>query len=471
MEHTVVWQWKAFANWVREVLLAQYVPARGGAVLDIAPVPRGVDGGKLARCGLARYVALTRYPEAAQEAAACAARRGVAHTAAVGGVALADELLDPREHAALAPHTFDTVLALDPGGVVSAAFRDETAARVLVHNVARCLRVGGVFCGIVPDSSELFRLASKAQMREDAATAAAAATRGGGDTNGSGTSVAAAVPGACLLPPIRGELYRLSFSAGAFEPFGTEYVLRIGEGECVQGALVHTPSLLAVARSVGLQPVELRNFRDVYDEHHAHYADRIAAANLQQLHHSQLEVIGLCRPLSSCLLPTPFPPSLTHVCVCVCVGALGDRPVHHVCVCQDGRRRAHVGAALLATNPAEPKKRDKGGGERDCGDCGGNHQVAAACKQRVCAVTPSPRWGRTGRPLRGSRSPPLTVAVAVVAVVAVAMGVLALQATVVAVAMGALALQAVEVVARASVGAVEQDPQEVGAAQGRQTRG
>lgn len=97
--------------------------------------------------------------------------------------------------------------------------------------------------------------------------------------------------------------------------------------------------------------------------------------------------------------------------------------------------------------------------------------MAAACKQRVCAVTPSPRWGRTGRPLRGSRSPPLTVAVAVVAVVAVAMGVLALQATVVAVAMGALALQAVEVVARASVGAVEQDPQEVGAAQGRQTRG
>ena len=367
MEHTVVWQWKAFANWVREVLLAQYVPARGGAVLDIAPVPRGVDGGKLARCGLARYVALTRYPEAAQEAAACAARRGVAHTAAVGGVALADELLDPREHAALAPHTFDTVLALDPGGVVSAAFRDETAARVLVHNVARCLRVGGVFCGIVPDSSELFRLASKAQMREDAATAAAAATRGGGDTNGSGTSVAAAVPGACLLPPIRGELYRLSFSAGAFEPFGTEYVLRIGEGECVQGALVHTPSLLAVARSVGLQPVELRNFRDVYDEHHAHYADRIAAANLQQLHHSQLEVIGLCRPLSSCLLPTPFPPSLTHVCVCVCVclcGCFGGQACSpRLRLSRRAAPRARRGSPSGHESSRTKKKKDKGRGK------------------------------------------------------------------------------------------------------------
>lgn len=316
MEHTVVWQWKAFANWVREVLLAQYVPAAGGTVLDIAPVPRGVDSGKLARCGLARYVALTRYPEAAHEAAAAAARRGIASTAAVGGVALCDELLDPREHAALAPHTFDAVLALDPGGVVSAAWRDETAARVLAHNVARCLRPGGVFCGIVPDSSELFRLASKAQMREDAA--------------GTGAP--------CLLPPIRGELYRLCFSAHAFAPFGTEYVLRIGEAECVQGALVHTPSLLAVARSVGLQPLELRNFRDVYDEHHAHYADRIAAANLQQLHHSQLEVIGLSQPLSLSCHP------LTCVCVCVRLTAvLFRRPLHHVCVCQDGRHRAHIG--------------------------------------------------------------------------------------------------------------------------------
>lgn len=306
MEYTPVWQWKAFSNWVREVLLAQYVPERGGTVLDIAPVPRGVDSGKLARCGLARYVALTAYPEAAQEAAACAARRGVASTAAVGGVALADELLDPREHRGLAPHAFDAVLALDPGGVVSAAFRDETAARVLANNVARCLRVGGVFFGIVPDSSELFRLASKAQMREDAvsaASAASAATSATGidddddgqdkDNNGDKEATGPTVSTPCLLPPIRGELYRLSFSGSAFRPFGTEYALRIGEGECVQGALVHTPSLLAVARSVGLLPLELRNFRDVYDEHQAHYADRIAAANLQQLHHNQLEIIGL----------------------------------------------------------------------------------------------------------------------------------------------------------------------------------
>jgi len=66
-----------------------------------------------------------------------------------------------------------------------------------------------------------------------------------------------------------------------------------GDNECIQGALVHFPSFINVARSVGLQLVEMKNFREFYEEHQEQYEDKIAAANLQQLHHSQLELIGM----------------------------------------------------------------------------------------------------------------------------------------------------------------------------------
>ena len=286
MECTVVWQWKAFCNWVREVLLAQYVPEKNGTILDIAPVLHGIDGGKIARCEPSRYVTLTRYPDEGRDATTCASKRGVKSTSFVSEVSLCDELLDPREYPGLSPYVFDTVLAMEPGGVVSESFRDEPSVRVLMNNVAKCLRPGGVFCGILPDSSELFKLVSKVQMRESATNA----NNGGGEEEDeNGTSSAKPY----LFPPVKGELFRVQFDVGSFEKYGTVYTMRMGKKECIQGALVHFPSFISVARSVGLQLIELKNFRDVYEEHQEHYADRIAAANLQQLHHNQLELIGL----------------------------------------------------------------------------------------------------------------------------------------------------------------------------------
>ena len=300
-----MWQWKAFCNWIREVLLAQYVPEKDGVVVDIAPVPHGLDGGKIARCGLSRYVTLTQYPDAGRDAATCASKRGVKSTSSVSEVNLCDELLDPREYSGLSPYSFDTVLAMDPGGVVSHSFRDETSARVLMNNVAKCLRPGGIFCGILPDSSELFKLVSKMQMRESMTKS----TEEGNDDDDMDGTTKAAKP--YLFPPVKGELFKVQFDVGSFEKYGTVFSMRIGENECYQGALVHFPSFISVARTVGLQLVEMKNFRDVYEEHQSHYADKIAAANLKQLHHNQLEVIGLYHVIIHSL----FHVHLFHCCL------------------------------------------------------------------------------------------------------------------------------------------------------------
>ncbi|CAA7404380.1 unnamed protein product [Spirodela intermedia] len=134
-------------------------------------------------------------------------------------------------------------------------FESEERARNLLRNVSILLKPGGYFFGITPDSSTIW---TKYQKNVEA-------------SHGKASSMKPNIVPNC----IRSENYIITFETEEekFPLFGKKYHVKFAnditsESHC----LVHFPSLIRLAREVGLEYVEIQNLTEFYDDNRAQFA-------------------------------------------------------------------------------------------------------------------------------------------------------------------------------------------------------
>jgi len=139
---------------------------------------------------------------------------------------------------------------------------------MFLKNVASGLKPGGYFFGIVPDSSAIWYKAQKVSP-------------GKADKSLS----------------IKGELYTIHFAHEEFNYFGTQYSIRMEGSPEQMEYLVHFPTLVSVAESVGLTMLEITNLAEFYEDHRKNYADHLKALGVLnkqgKIEPQQKELIGL----------------------------------------------------------------------------------------------------------------------------------------------------------------------------------
>lgn len=253
---TPVWQFKAFCNWAKEVLVALTVKP-GDRVLDFG-CGRGIDATKWDRAGVSSYVAVDASPEVLGEARSRWSALPTPRKSEFIRTDPCDDLVDPGIG------RFDVVACLDGSTTTHRCCSDEQTARLFFANVSSRLKPGGVFVGIVPDSAEIFRAASKLQM---------------------GSSR--------VLPPVSGELHRLTFTGDRFSEWGTAYSWSIGGEERTSGFLLNWRTWNQLAAQFGLILLEALNFRELAEEYQQFFIERYRQQGLSPLQPPQNEIISL----------------------------------------------------------------------------------------------------------------------------------------------------------------------------------
>eukprot|EP01139_Manchomonas_bermudensis_P019179 Amastigsp_a676485_15.p1 type:complete len:181 gc:universal Amastigsp_a676485_15:676-134(-) len=136
---------------------------------------------------------------------------------------------------------FDVVAAFN--SKLCRVWRDEAMVYQTLRNVSQMLHIGGYLIGTLPDSSMVwYRSQKNAQA---------------------------------LAENFRGALYEVRFvdkdDLGVFAcGFTTEF---LGTGESRSECLVHFPTLIRIAASVGLRMVELQSFAACWDDHGRAFGD------------------------------------------------------------------------------------------------------------------------------------------------------------------------------------------------------
>lgn len=130
-------------------------------------------------------------------------------------------------------------------------FETEEHAKRLLNNVSSLLKPGGYFLGIIPDSSTIW---TKYQKNVEA-------------SHNKGLKT---VPNS-----IRSENYTITFEIEEekFPFFGKKYQLKFANEAMFENhCLVHFPSLMRLARGVGLEYVEIQNLTEFYDDNRTQFA-------------------------------------------------------------------------------------------------------------------------------------------------------------------------------------------------------
>jgi len=149
-------------------------------------------------------------------------------------------------------------------------FEDKDKAYKFFENVASVfLKSGGYFFfGILPDSSSIWYKAQKVILGRTDKTLS-----------------------------IKGELYTIQFPNEDFNYFGTKYIMKM-EGNVEQEEyLVHFPTLVSIAESVGLSMLEISNLTEFYEDHRKNYGEllkSLGVLNKQgKIEPQQKDLIGL----------------------------------------------------------------------------------------------------------------------------------------------------------------------------------
>ncbi|XP_043724834.1 mRNA cap guanine-N7 methyltransferase 2 isoform X3 [Telopea speciosissima] len=180
-------------------------------------------------------------------------------------------------------------------------FETEERARRLLHNLSSLLKPGGYFFGITPDSSTIW---AKYQKNVEA-------------YHNRGSGMKPNIVPNC----IRSENYMITFEVEEekFPLFGKKYQLKFtndiaSETHC----LVHFPSLIRLAREVGLEYVEIQNLSEFYDDNRAQFAGMLHSfgPNLVdprgKLLPRSFDLLGLCTTfIFQKPDPDAAPPTLT----------------------------------------------------------------------------------------------------------------------------------------------------------------
>ncbi|EFA77214.1 hypothetical protein PPL_12423 [Heterostelium album PN500] len=203
MQRTPIWQFRAFQNWVKTVLISELVE-KDGSVAELF-CGHGLDTGKWERAKIGSYIGIDTDRIALTEAESKWQQKNCPYTAQFLNIDLLERSVDKE----LAPDIqFDIVTCFDG---MQKAFSDLSHANTFLHNVSSRLKDGGYFFGIIPDSSAIWYKSQKV------------------------------ISG---LPCIKSSLFNIDFDSDIFTFFGSRYQLSMKDGSNVTDNLIHFPTFI-----------------------------------------------------------------------------------------------------------------------------------------------------------------------------------------------------------------------------------
>jgi len=265
---TPVWQVLAFKEFVKTILISELVTA-GNNVLDIFCGP-GVDVGKWDRAKVKEYVGVDTNQEFLKEANQRWLQKKMPFKAKFLEADPFIPSLDDKLKKNADDVTFDVVSCFEG---MQNIFQSEARVRSFLGNVSTRLNHGGFFFGVVPDGSEIWYKAQKV-------------------TQGPNPQP----------PSLEGTLFSIGFPREAgqeeFPHFGSFYTFRMGTDESHtnhNGYLIHFPSLMKIARELGLVMLEITNFLEFYEDNRKTHQDKLKTVlqKEQKLMTTQHEIISL----------------------------------------------------------------------------------------------------------------------------------------------------------------------------------
>jgi len=146
-------------------------------------------------------------------------------------------------------------------------FSSEESARAVLLHISKLLKRGGLFFGTLADSSSIWYKAQKSLMDRKKSH-------------------------------ILNELFDIQFDNDQFNHFGSAFHLQMPPHQTESHYLVHFPSLIRLAREVGLQMLSLCNYNEFFDDNRKNYHDvlktmKVLTKHVQKLEPNQKELASM----------------------------------------------------------------------------------------------------------------------------------------------------------------------------------
>jgi hypothetical protein len=267
MKKTSVWQYKSALEFCKTVLVDELLREREADVCQVQCGPELADVGKFRRAGCASYMGVDRTPAAQLEKVH--GSKGSAFPEGSASFSEGATLHDEPFARTVPSASLDAVVAFD--GALEDSFGQEVTAREAIANVARVLRSGGTFVGVMADASRLWTLTQKTLEK----------------SKGQSVSV------------IESSLFSLSFEQGIgpttfLRDFGIRYALSLDDASKVVGTLVNPSILIDLCIEHGLQLVDMPNLLSFYYDSKAGHAGTLARYGIKKMEQAELVELHCC---------------------------------------------------------------------------------------------------------------------------------------------------------------------------------
>jgi len=267
MKKTSVWQYKSAIEFSKTVLVDELLRERGADVCQVQCGPDLADMGKFRRAGCASFTGVDRTPTSELEKVHQG--KGSAFPEGASSFLHGSALHDEPFVRTVATASLDAVVAFD--GALEDSFGSEETARAAIANVARVLRVGGTFVGVMADASRLWTLTQKTLEK----------------SKGQSVSV------------IESPLFSLSFEQGIgpttfLRDYGIRYALALDDASKVVGTLVNPTVLIDICHEHGLQLVDMPNLLSFYYDSKAGHAGTLARYGIKKMEQGELVELHCC---------------------------------------------------------------------------------------------------------------------------------------------------------------------------------
>jgi len=259
-QKTPIWQVKAHEQWVKTVLISDIVEPNS-TVAELC-CGKGLDIGKWARAKILKFCGIDSNLLVLEEAK----ERWLQKKEPFPAQFLQLDLFTENSQKIIPKgELFDNVCCFNN---LEYSFETKEKAQMFLENVASILKPGGYFFGILPDSSAIWYKAQKVIL---------------GKTDKSLS--------------IKGDLFTIQFLNEDFHHFGTSYTMKMEGSPEQQEYLVHFPSFVSVADSVGLTMLEITNLVEFYEDHRKNYSELLKALGVLnkqgKIEPQQKDIIGL----------------------------------------------------------------------------------------------------------------------------------------------------------------------------------
>ncbi|EGC30726.1 hypothetical protein DICPUDRAFT_89950 [Dictyostelium purpureum] len=293
MQKTPLWQYKAFQNWVKTILISEMVDEKD-MVADF--YCNGMDTGKWERSKIHCYYGFDPSPEELSIAESKLKQKKNPYSAKFLKCNFNEDQIDTiikndtnqiigmdvdNNNNNTRNNNYNNSFNIDQNGInnssgvifdvvscfngVQNSFSSAQDAEQLIKNVSVLLKDGGFFFGIIPDSSSIWYRSQK---------------------------VSSGFPG------VKSALYTIEFNSEISNFFGCKYKLTLKDGSIIEENLIHFPSFINICKKYNLTLVEAINFTDFYDENKKTYEkllknSGVLPQGIKKIDQPQMELIGL----------------------------------------------------------------------------------------------------------------------------------------------------------------------------------